>query len=379
MKIGILTMAYRRNYGGILQCVALQNTLTSLGHEVEVIQFRSKQKASFRRRLRLLCTDFKFTVYVSWLKDKCSDAFGRLLNKQHSLPKSLLDNCGKFIQNNINYTEVCDESTIGQLVKRHGFEIIIVGSDKIWGSLGYDQLVYFGDWFPKFEGKLISYAACSSQSHVPKYNHQKVEELLLHFTAISVRDRHTWNVIRPFVKAEPQIVVDPTVLYDFTEYISPYEGGEYIFAYILGREIKSGGHAKILAQIKNKYGDMPVKAVVLSDESLGIVPYADEVIYDADPGRWLNLLAHASFVYTDSFHGILFSLKFQKPFVAYYRELDRASRLIDLKERWGLDGFIVDSADKMKVKILPDYQKINNKIKEERKQSLQYLVNAIQS
>ena len=83
MKIGILTMAYRRNYGGILQCVALQNTLTSLGHEVEVIQFRSKQKASFRRRLRLLCTDFKFTVYVSWLKDKCSDAFGRLLNKQH--------------------------------------------------------------------------------------------------------------------------------------------------------------------------------------------------------------------------------------------------------------------------------------------------------
>ena len=200
-----------------------------------------------------------------------------------------------------------------------------------------------------------------------------------HFTAISVRDRHTWNVIRPFVKAEPQIVVDPTILYDFTEYISPYEGGEYIFAYILGREIKSGGHAKILAQIKNKYGDIPVKAGVLSYESLCIVPYADEVIYDADPGRWLNLLAHASFVYTDSFHGILFSLKFQKPFVAYYRELDRASRLIDLKERWGLDGFIVDSADKMKVEILPDYQKINNKIKEERKQSLQYLINAIQS
>ena len=343
MKIGILTMAYRRNYGGILQCVALQNTLTSLGHEVEVIQFRSKQKASFRRRLRLLCTDFKFAVYVSWLKDKCSDAFGRLLNKQHPLPKSLLDNCGKFIQNNIN------------------------------------QLVYFGDWFPKFEGKLISYAACSSQSNVPKYNHQKVEELLSHFTAISVRDRHTWNIIRPFVKAEPQIVVDPTVLYDFTEYISPYEGGEYIFAYILGREIKGGGHAKILAQIKNKYGDMPVKAVVLSDESLGIVPYADEVIYDADPGRWLNLLAHASFVYTDSFHGILFSLKLQKHFVDYYRELDMSSLWIDLKERWGLDDFVLDSADKINIDLFLDYQKINNKIKGERVQSLQYLVNAIQS
>ena len=375
MKIGILTMVYRHNYGGILQCVALQNVLKSWGHDVEVIQFKTKQRASFRRRLHLLCTDFKFDVYVSWVKDKCSDVFNCLLNKRRSLPKSLLENCGKFIQDNINYTEFCDESTIGTLVEKQGFEVIIVGSDKIWGSLGYEQLVYFGDWFPKFEGKLISYAACSSQSNVPKYNHQKVEELLSHFTAISVRDRHTWNVIRPFIKTEPQIVVDPTVLYDFTEYISPYEGGEYIFAYILGREIKGGGHAKILAQIKNKYGNIPVKAIVLSDESLGIVPYADEVIYDADPGVWLNSLAHASFVYTDSFHGILFSLKFRKPFVAYYKEYSRASRLIDLKERWGLNDFIVDSADKIDMDQCLDYQNILPFIKAEKESSLSYLKN----
>ena len=97
--------------------------------------------------------------------------------------------------------------------------------------------------------------------------------------------------------------------------------------------------------MKQRYGDIPVKAVVLSDESTDIVPYVDEVVDDASPDVWLNLLVHSKAVYTDSFHGVIFSLKYHKPFIAYYKEATRSTRLIDLKERFGLVGNIVSSVD----------------------------------
>jgi len=380
MKIGILTMNYRRNYGGILQCVALQNTLQNMGHTVEVIRFQPLDKGRFRRKIRLLFSGLPVAALGRYLYDIGKDCIASLLGRQKPLSARLLSKCKRFVDANINYTELCNENTIGNLVLQHRMDAIVIGSDKIWGELSRTQLVYMGDFIPSFSGKIISYAACTSFPFIPAYNKDKIHRLLLNFSAISVRDIYTRDLFKCYPDIDMKLVLDPTFLYDFKPYLNQKIEEPYVFTYILGREIE-GGHAIMLEQIKKRYGGIKVKAFVLSDESMDIASYADDVIDDADPSEWLNAIYNASFVYTDSFHGIVFSLKFRKPFVAYYTEASRATRLIDLRDRLHLDKVIVPSAQNAlhndAIDDCIDYDLIGEMLNDMRKQSLDFLSDSL--
>ena len=382
MKVGILTMNYRRNYGGILQCVALQHALEEMGHTVEVIRFQSLEKGSFRRKIKLLFAGLPVSVLGKYLYDIGKDFIALSLGKQKPLSAQLLSKCKRFVDTNIKYTELCNEETIGNLIARHQMDAVVIGSDKIWGELARNQLVYMGDFRPPFKGRIISYAACSSFPFIPSYNKEKIHRLLHNFSAISVRDTYTRNLFKCYPDIDMQIVLDPTFLYDFAPYLTNKTGESYVFTYILGREIE-GGHKMMIEQIRKRFGNIRIKAFVLSDESMDIVPYVDEVIDDADPAEWLNAIHNASFVYTDSFHGIVFSLKFGKPFVGYYTEASRATRLIDLRDRLHLDRMIVssvqDALQKESFANPIDYKSVNETLDDVRRQSLSFLNKALQS
>lgn len=373
-------MNYKRNYGGILQCVALSNVLERMGHEVEVIRYSAKDRDSIKRKLRLLFSGLPNDVLGRYVYDIVMDVFNRLSGKRPHLSARLLEKCKAFIDENINYTEVCDENTIGGLISHHELDAVIIGSDKIWGELGRERLVYMGDWTPRFEGKIISYAACSSFPLIPSYNKAKIHTLLSRFSAVSVRDAYTRNLFKCYPDVDMKVVLDPTFLWDFEPFLERSNSEPYIFTYILGREI-SGGHKGMIEKIREKYGPIKVKAIVLSDESLDIAPYADEVIDDADPKEWLNAIYNASFVYTDSFHGIAFSMKFRKPFLAYYTETSRATRLIDLRDKLHLDRYIISTTDEcMERKSLdqiPDYHSIYEMLDEMKTDSVSFLENSI--
>lgn len=349
MKIGILTMNYRRNYGGILQCVALQNTLENMGYSVEVVRFHPLDRGRFRRKIKLLLSGVPINILGKYFYDIVKDFVALFIGRQKPISTQLLSKCEKFINDNIKYTELCNEESIGGLLFKHNVDVLIIGSDKIWGELSRDQLVYMGDFEPRFNGKILSYAACSSFPIIPSYNKGKIYNLLRRFSAISVRDVYTRNLFNCYSDIDIKVVLDPTFLYDFKPYLIKKEEEPYVFTYILGREI-DGGHKIMIDQIRERYGNIKIKAIVLSDESMDIVPYVDEVIDDADPSEWLNAIYNASFVYTDSFHGIVFSLKFRKAFVAYYTEASRATRLIDLRDRFYLDDVIVSSAKESSAK-----------------------------
>ena len=100
MKIAILTMAYRQNYGGILQCIALQNTLKNMGHEVEVIHFVSTEKNGIQRKLKYLFGNPSFKEVSLWLYDKMIDSIEQFLGKQKNVSKVLIEKCSKFISEN---------------------------------------------------------------------------------------------------------------------------------------------------------------------------------------------------------------------------------------------------------------------------------------
>ncbi|MCP9612686.1 polysaccharide pyruvyl transferase family protein [Coprobacter tertius] len=337
-KIGILTFQSGNNYGGILQCYALQNIVKSLGYEVEVINYIQPGVPAFKKIAPLIKSSASVSDFIYKMRDLFSVFFSRGYSEselQTERKKAILKEFDHFRNTYLNLSPVVTPETIGTYARR--YDVIIVGSDQVWTPL-YGNTVYFLDWFPEFQGKRISYAACSAHSSVRKFRRRKLKSSLDKFQAISVRDHTTARLVENITGSVPEIVQDPTQLYDFREFVNRIEK-PYILTYILGSEI-DGGHELSIRKIKDKTGDMEVIAIVIPGCFSDIKSVADQVIYEASPEEWVNLIANASFVYTDSFHGVLFSLKFKKPFLAYYKDVIRASRLLDLKERYRLNNIV---------------------------------------
>ena len=167
--------------------------------------------------------------------------------------------------------------------------------------------------------------------------------MLRQFDAISVRDETTANFVCRLTESKPFIAADPTLLYEFSSFIFPAKPKkDYIVMYILGDEI-SGGNIQALDKIKSYCGEtLDVISIVIPSVSLAGKKGADIVIDDCTPDQWINLIYHAKFVYTDSFHGCIFSLKFNKPFIGYYQYAKRSTRLLDIQKRYGLSNIVND-------------------------------------
>lgn len=341
MKIGILTFHFGNNYGGILQCYATQQLLIKMGHNVEIINYRPSAISFFSRVVNKLKTIRNLSVLLKVLMDfvtvkQCNKQKSGELSIQKAKILSAFDN---FRRDYLILTEAVDNTSIGFLCEK--FDAIIVGSDQVWTSLYDRNSVYFLDWFPQYQGKRIAYAACSAHSFVTEARRKILSDYLKRFDIISVRDIITQTLVKQIIDEEVDIVADPTLLYNFDEFVSTENVQPYILTYILGSEIK-GGHDGALQKVKAQYGNICVKSIIIPGGTSDIVKYSDEQYFDLTPSEWVNMFAHATFVYTDSFHGIMFSIKFKKPFVGYYANQIRSSRLIDLKERFNMTNIVED-------------------------------------
>lgn len=348
MKIGILTFHFGNNYGGILQCYALQQVLKSLGHDVEVIDYQPLNPSIVVKVINKIKTITSVSLFIKIL-------LSYVLNKTYSYDskkvldekKEILNAFNQFRTKYLNISEKAGVQNIGRISEK--YDAIIVGSDQVWTSL-YDRYsIYFLDWKPKFKGKKISYAACSAHNTIQKRRAEYLHTLLSEFDQITVRDTTTANLIHQITGSYPEIVMDPTYLYPFDEFLSPKEEEAYILTYVLGSEI-AGGHDAAIKKIKDRYGNLKVISIIIPGGANTITKNSDQVYTDISPEKWVYLFSKATFVYTDSFHGSMFSIKFRKPFLAYYSNVVRASRLIDLRDRFNLDAVIVDSASNALVK-----------------------------
>ena len=355
MKIGILTMHYRRNYGGILQSYSLYKYFKSLNHDVTIIDYREDTSINNYHIVSI------FQEFYKRMQQFTKKTFfhNHSLNILPTRPLSneLLQAFQSFKDEYLQYTCPVNNKTIKEIVNI--YDMIVIGSDQVWTSVKYKKLVYFGDFGTEYRGRLISYAACSINSIPPFYQKKKLSKLLNHFDHISVRDETTYNFVNSINKElRISMVADPTFLYDFRELSTkPLKKKNYIFAYILGTEIR-GGHKDVLEKIKSKYGDLEVVAIVISDVSLEAAKFANEIIDNASPEDWVSLISHSNFVYTDSFHGCVFSMKFHRPFIGYYNSDNRASRLLDLKNKFSLNN-IVSTAEEVNLALEINYEKVD--------------------
>jgi Polysaccharide pyruvyl transferase len=367
MKIGLLTFHFGYNYGGILQAFALQQLLKRHGHDVSILNYHPYKAKSL-------------SLLRGW-GFKSGTIFARF--KTRYLTERMTRNCDNFRKRYFNLTDRCsDNATLARFATQ--FDCIIVGSDQVWNLLYHVGPEYFIGWEPPFAGKRISYAASCGSAHQPVHLMPQLGTFITAFDELSVRDKVTFDFVHHLTGRLPEIVADPTLLYDFSDIsLSPPPlSFEYILMYVLGEEV-DGGHRETLAQIRRRHGQLPVVQIVPVAHKSMICPGADKTIFTASPEEWIRLLSGASFIYTDSFHAALFSLKFSKPFLAYYSEPLRSARLVDFAIRYevhhGVIASLQDAVNRNCFDTVTDFDAVHARMRDHVSHSLAFLERALSS
>ena len=316
MKIGILTFHRAINFGAVLQCYALYRTLTDMGHDVEVIDYRPVYVEKYRQLL--YWNDFKKQKLLSKIKTLLLLPF-KYKNKRRST--SVFD---VFINQHIKTTNV-----VKNVNDVPSFDVVFFGSDQIWNPLickGLDPLFY--GQFPKGKTKLVSYAASLGTPQVlTQEQWDKIFPLLRSFDNVSVRESKLAEYLQGGgIKA--QTVLDPTLLASkeiFEKVVEkPREKG-YVLLYMLEQDYNAIKFANNIAKQKNL---KLIRIRAYSSVSIKKTNY-DEVI-PKSVGEFLGYFKYADYVVNVSFHGTAFSVIFNKDFYTLKsRNFERAYGLLD--------------------------------------------------
>ena len=356
MKIGILTFHCAHNYGAVLQCYALQETLKNMGHKVEVIDYRP---------------DFLLSPYKVWdiYRDKYYNYFlKRLVLECLILPRRIAKRkvFDLFIQTKLCLTK---EKTISP-----SFDAYIMGSDQIWNPQITNGIhkPYFGYFnFPKGNRKYIAYAASMEVSSLNQETKDFFTKALKNFDAISVREKTLANLLQPLTPQKIETVLDPTLLANPTMWDSiikrPLINNKYVLVY----QVRYDPNTKRIAQsIANQIG-----AKVIEITALIYQEYKRNVYQCCSPEEFLGWIKYADCIVTTSFHGTAFSIIFRKPF--YCLKLGKGdTRAVSLLQELGLENRMVEKTSSPDCQLI-DYQKATMELTHLQKKSHQYLVSAL--
>lgn len=351
MNVGILTFHNGINYGGTLQCYALQQVIEEMGHNVVVLNFAITQRRSFIKQ------NFDRLISISSFKDIKSILTALRGKKKHKLSALTTDETNtvkryfdEYRKQLLHETERVNETNIASVANK--LDCVVIGSDQVWADIHEKKPVFLAGWEPSFNGKRIAYAACTPVNCVQRPHRRKVKRLLKRFCGISTRDTHTKKVIPDSFGIDAKVVVDPTMLYQGWKKSEqrPINGG-YILLYVLRGEIK-GGITNAISLLRKKYPSRKVISI-LSPETSVIRGFEgiDEFVIPT-PNEWIQLIANADVLLTDSFHGSVFASKFSVPFISYYNDASEGKfRLIELQQILDLKNNFVKNIDEMAASI----------------------------
>ena len=351
MKIGILTQHFLLNYGGIIQNFALQQVLLKLGHEPLTFEHDTCYS-----RTRWLLRTAKQILKTRSLKGLPVYPIyqGRVGNK----------NFIKFVLKNIRSVTVKD-FTPG-LTQIYGLDAYVVGSDQVWRpafNLGPRLVNMFLD-FAGDDVKKISYAASFGCKEWEYTEEQELQcgKLAKRFDAISVREASGVDLCKEHFGVDATLVLDPTLLLDKEDYGKVCNDvprkGKHIFVYSL---VVSEGVLAVAEKVAETMG-LPIIV-----KQAGSKVRKEDTIED-----WFAAFRDADYVVTDSFHGMVFSIIFNKPFAIVMNPSGGNDRYISLLSQLGLMERIV-SDELQPVFSAIDWSDVNHRLMELRKASFEFL------
>lgn len=366
MRIAILTLRIHKNYGGVLQNYALNNILTSLGHEVKTVNIvwdiRPKgihAMMVYSKRLLMKLTGKKVCIFKE-----------RQIMEQDKISNAQIT---AFKNKNIPLTEIYYVPGTPLHSLNGQFDAYVVGSDQVWRPQ-YTRGVtkYFLDFLTDEKAIRFSYSASfgSDDNEYSERQRRVCGRLIGKFKGVSVREESAINLIKDKLKwdVSPIRHIDPTFLLpqnDYRQFIHHLSKKGGLYNYILDT---NDDKSTVLSRIASRLNLTPYTLLKgsLSNES-------DEVLSSVED--WLAAIASADFVFTDSFHGCAFSIIFNKPFLVYGNAQRGKARFSSLLSLFGLEERYIDNSSELIESLLIspiNWERVNQIVYEERNRSLQY-------
>lgn len=355
-KIGIITCGLEPNYGACLQALATQHVITEFGYESDLMDYSFMDEKSYSPfRQKSLRSFVSASLFYSLRKSlhKAFAGFRKTNMKYSSIPLHTPE----------DFRKVCGD-----------YDAFLVGSDQVWNpNLGINTditLLRFYEEGPR----RISYASSFGVADIDEQLKPMYRDALGKFSSISTREVTGKQLVKSLNGKDSIVSLDPTMLLTAFEW-QQYEQNSgvtepYVLIYDMRHSPMVMETAKRLAEQKNAKV-LAISRIIIQDKKI-------RTLRGVSPGQFLSLIKNAEAVVTDSFHGTVFSITYQKEFYSYCsrKGMKIGGRITNVLSSLGLsDRLIHDDAEPSFSS--PNYKDVIMRLAQMRTVSLNYLKKAL--
>ena len=380
-KLGICACYQHKNYGSQLQSYATTVELARRNIDFEIIRYKKKTTPLLliKSLPRLLNPIFINDRIIETSQKKMMLKLHPQLAQDNAVRNAAFD---KFSQSRFKklspvyygYEQLKEQSK--------KYTAVMVGSDQLWSPSGITSNFY-NLMFADDNTVKISYATSFGVSQInPKY-HKIYNTFLNRLDFISVRENSGKKIVEELSSNKAEVVCDPVILLDAEQWLKEIPNKRlydepYIFAYFLG---KSAEYRDAVTKFAKQKGLKIVTEPHMDSYNKADENFGDYTPFDIGPAEFVNLIRNAEYVFTDSFHGSVFSMLYQKQFLVFNRYSDNSSssknsRIDSFCKNYGLsdrryNGNIANVENEI------NYEAVLGKVDEHRQKSKAFLDKAL--
>lgn len=387
-KVALLSYQYWYNYGTCLQSYALWKYLETQGFPAEYLNFDWKYPVSLESHYAYFW-EYKIPHHrlLGKIKYRLLSYYKAL--KEHDILFQFLkdfiyfNNSRKF---DAFYKKFIRVSPPVSSVDLHGIENdyrkFIIGSDQVWNPDCCEEkyFLHFLLDFVHDKKKKVAYAPSIGKTELDARTTDLFVKYLKDFEYISCREETGCEILRSILSKEITQVIDPTLLLSPAEWMKiakyPARTEDAVICYVLGDK-------ECIVKFAQNIAHAIQKNIIIITNSYSIIrKYGKMVAYGIGPREFIGLLDKCACFVTDSFHGTIFSINFNKPFFSFmkrqggYTTSDN-SRIVDVLKHFHLEEQFRED-DNMAFSLDVDFMEANKILNRERHKSIQYLIRALE-
>lgn len=389
-KIGIAAVTYKENFGSALQTYATQYTLEKMGYDARIFEIKGVHRQIHIKKLIYYAGRMFDPVELKYL----------LANLKSRSRKSASASTDQYAQDMIVRKNVYADfnkkwNKMLPLVKgwdglaRQASEMdaVVVGSDQLWRPSNIVGCYFTLEFVPN-NVKKIAFSTSFGVPELPSNLHKHAKRFLSRIEHISVREDSGAEIVKRESGRDATVVCDPTMMLTAEDWMhiqdeKPFADGKYILMYLMGDNPEQREFVKKLSKATGCriIGLLHGATYISYDEDV-----VDEKPYNVGPSEFVNLIRNAQYVCTDSFHCCVFSILNSTKFFAFRRWPDGSKfsandRLYTLLKFTGLERRMLDGTENVEKCIADeiDFSDVLDRVAQRRKESMDYLVNALNS
>ena len=364
MKIAVLTYNLGLNYGGILQSYALIEKLKRLKHEPELLFIKTSYKPSWKGLIK--------KAILSIFSRKYKNLYdGRIYRNTFYFVDKYINPKTKPLENEDDFSNI----------EKNNYDAYVVGSDQVWRARMFRHIerAFFG-FVKSDEPIFLSYApsfGVESWDYTEEET-KKYQKQIQRFSGVSVREDSGVTLCKTYLNKDAVHVLDPTMLLNAEDYRQlitaenepKHSGG--LLTYILDETIE-----------KKESIDMILEELNISPFKINAKEYLADNIEDMTyptVTSWLKGFDDAQYVITDSFHGCVFAILFNRPFIVYGNKNRGMARFKSLLKMLGLEDRLVVNKSDLTIEKINDpinWSSVNEILEKHRLRSETYITDTL--